>query len=174
MTPRTPRDERMEDLSRHANRLERLLLAVVWIAVGVMAILFLVGVFAGRAQSRDLGQWDKTDPVVQWYEKIMQPDVPTASCCGPSDSYWCDDIRVSTEGGKAHVYCKITDDRPDEPRGRPHRDIGTEYEIPQNKLKWGENDPQRGQGIELNPTGHAIIFLSRGDYVFCFVQNGGV
>jgi len=25
-----------------------------------------------------------------------------------------------------------------------------------------------------NPTGHAIIFLSNGGGVFCFVQNGGV
>jgi hypothetical protein len=60
--------------------------------------------------------------------------------------------------------CKITDDRPDEERGRPHREIGTEFEIPQNKLKYDRS----------NPTGHGVIFLSRGDYVYCFVAPGGV
>jgi hypothetical protein len=59
---------------------------------------------------------------------------------------------------------EITDDRPDEPLLRPHVDIGTEIEIPNNKLKWDKS----------NPTGHGIVFLSRNRYVFCFVQSGGV
>ena len=127
MTPRTPRDERMEDLSRRANRLERLLLAVVWIAVGAMAILFLVGVFAGRAQSRDLGQWENTDPAIhEWYKHLMRPDVPTGLCCAESDAYYADKIRV--ENGK--VYATITDDRDDAPLNRPHIPSGTEFEIP--------------------------------------------
>ncbi len=89
----------------------------------------------------------------------MQPDIPTASCCGEADAYWCDDVHV--RDGK--TFCGITDDRPDEPRGRPRREIGEQHEIPPNKLKW-----DRG-----NPTGHAVIFLSRGGFVFCFVQGGG-
>src|SRR6267154_2795803 len=69
---------------------------------------------------------------------------------------------VHVRDGK--TYAIITDDRPDEPRGRPHVDIGTEIEIPNNKLKWDKS----------NPTGHGIVFLSRGGYVFCYVQPGGV
>ena len=53
---------------------------------------------------------------------------------------------------------------PDQPSGRPHVDIGTEIEIPNNKLKWDKS----------NPTGHGIVFLSRSGYVFCYVQPGGV
>jgi hypothetical protein len=90
----------------------------------------------------------------------MQPDVPSASCCGEADAYWADEIHV--RDGK--TYAIVTDDRPDEPRGRPHVDIGTEIEIPDHKLKWDKS----------NPTGHGIVFLSRTRYVFCYVQPGGV
>jgi hypothetical protein len=62
------------------------------------------------------------------------------------------------------TYATITDDRPDEPRHRPHIDVGTEIEIPNYKLKWDKS----------NPTGHGVVFLSRAGYVFCYVQPGGV
>lgn len=123
---------------------------------GILAALFI-----GAVQARDSGQWEATDPAIrEWYQSLMQPDVPTASCCGEADAYWADEIHV--RDGK--TFAKITDDRPDEPLGRPHRDIGAEFEVPDVKLKW-----DRG-----NPTGHAIIFISRGDYVFCYVQAGGI
>lgn len=113
-----------------------------------------------RAFGRDVGQWGDVDQNLrQWYEALMQPDIPTASCCGEADAYFCDDHRVSA--GKA--VCTITDDRPDEPRGRPHIDIGTVIEIPPNKLKWDKG----------NPTGRGVIFLSRNRYVFCYVQPEG-
>jgi hypothetical protein len=90
----------------------------------------------------------------------MQPDNPTASCCGEADAYWCDDISVRS--GK--TYCRITDPRPDAPLGRPPREIGEEFEIPPNKLKWDAG----------NPTGHYVIFLRVDGGVWCFVQAGGV
>jgi hypothetical protein len=90
----------------------------------------------------------------------MRPDVPTSSCCGEADAYWADEIHV--RGGK--TYVTITDDRADEPLGRPHMPVGTEIEVPDVKLKWDES----------NPTGHGILFLSRSRYVFCYVQPGGV
>jgi hypothetical protein len=89
----------------------------------------------------------------------MRPDVPTSPCCGEADAYWCDEIHV--HDGK--TSCAITDDRDDIRLGRPHRDVGTVFEIPDDKLKW-----DRG-----NPTGHSILFLSSGGYVFCFVQGPG-
>jgi hypothetical protein len=92
-----------------------------------------------------------------WYATLMQPDNPTMSCCGKADAYWCDDYYA--RDGKA--YCKITDDRPDKPLGRPHIPVGTEIEIPPYKLKF-----DRG-----NPTGHAVVFVSAWLYVHCFVQG---
>jgi len=114
-----------------------------------------------KAPARDLGQWEAADPAVrQWYQSLMQPDVPTASCCGEADAYWADEIHVRD----GRTIATITDDRPDGPLGRPHVDVGTEIEIPPNKLKWDRS----------NPTGHGVVFISRSRYVFCFVQPGGV
>ena len=126
------------------------------------AMMALTGLFlCGAAQARDNGQWEGSDPAVrQWYKSLMQPDNPTASCCGEADAYWCDDIRVRD----SKTYCRITDPRPDAPLGRPHREIGEEFEIPPNKLKWDAG----------NPTGHYVIFLRVDGSVWCFVQAGGV
>lgn len=130
----------------------------IGIIFGILAAFIIGNV---KVPARDLGQWQNSDPTIkEWYQTLMQPDVPSASCCGEADAYWCDDYYA--RAGKA--YCKITDDRPDQERNRPHREIGTEFEIPQNKLKYDRS----------NPTGHGIIFLSRGDYVYCFVAPGGV
>lgn len=134
-----------------------------WLAGALVAMIVLIILLFNVRLSiaRDLGQWEGGDPAVRdWYRSLMQPDVPTLSCCGEADAYWCDDIHV--KGDKA--YCRITDPRPDGPLGRPHREIGEEYEIPPNKLKFDKG----------NPTGHSIIFLSASGYTWCFVQNGGV
>ena len=134
--------------------------AVMLTFAAVLVLLMVAGIW-DRANARDLGQWENQDPAVtEWYRSLMQPDIPEASCCGEADAYFCDEIHVRDE----KTFCTITDDRPDEPRGRPHIDIGTQIEIPPNKLKWDRS----------NPTGHAIIFLSRAGYVFCFVQGTGI
>lgn len=139
--------------------MERFFLAAMITLIAAVACLVLA--LSGIAHARDLGQWGNNDPAIsEWYRSLMQPDNPNVSCCGEADAYWCDDIHV--RDGK--TFCKITDDRADEPRKRPHRAIGEEYEIPPNKLKWDRS----------NPTGHAIVFLSTGGFVFCFVQAGGV
>ncbi len=95
-----------------------------------------------------------------WYAGLMQPDNPSMSCCGEADSYWADEIHF--RDGK--TYAVITDDRDDAKLHRRHVDSGTEVEIPSNKLKWDRS----------NPTGHGIVFLSSSDFVFCYVQPGGV
>ena len=113
------------------------------------------------ASAHDDGQWGSSDPAVKkWYQELRQPDVPTASCCAESDAYFADIIHV--RDGK--TYAVVTDDRPDEPLRRPHIPSGTEVEIPANKLKW-----DRG-----NPTGHNVLFMSRSNYVYCFVQGTGI
>ena len=100
----------------------------------------VLGSMIGVANARDLGQWEAVDPAIrEWYQALMQPDVPTASCCGEADAYWADEVHV--KDGK--TYAIITDDRPDEPRRRPHIDVGTEIEIPNNKLKWDQIESDR-------------------------------
>ncbi len=112
-------------------------------------------------KAHDKGQWEAADPLVrEWFRSLMRPDAPNNSCCGEADAYWCDDISVR----KGKTYCKITDDRPDKPLGRPHIPSGTEFEIPDVKLKY-----DRG-----NPTGHAILFVNAQGYVWCFVQGTGI
>jgi hypothetical protein len=133
--------------------LDVVLLGLLWI------LLIFLSVDAARP--RDIGQWGNADPEIRaWYQSLMCPDVPARSCCGEADAYWADEIHV--RDGK--TYAVITDDRPDGPLGRPHVAIGTEIEIPNNKLKWDKS----------NPTGHGVVFLSRGGFVFCYVQPGGV
>ncbi len=121
------------------------------VAFGILAAMFMGGVKAHDVNHPELDDW---------YAELRQPDVPSASCCGVADAYWCDDYYA--RDGKA--FCKITDDRDDAPLHRPHVDVGTEIEIPTVKLKWDKS----------NPTGHGVVFLSRGQYVYCYVQPGGV
>lgn len=120
-------------------------------ALGALAAMFI-----GNVRAHDHDHPELND----WYAGLMQPDVPSASCCGTADAYWCDDYY----GRDGKAFCKITDDRDDAPLKRPHVDFGTEIEIPTNKLKWDRS----------NPTGHGVVFLSRQGYVYCFVQPGGV
>lgn len=122
---------------------------------------FLILMMLGTgASARDAGQWTNSDPVIRkWYQELMQPDIPTASCCGEADSYWADEMHA--RDGKN--YAIVNDDRDDVKLGRPHIENGTEFEVPDNKLKWDRS----------NPTGHGVIFLSRSGYTFCYVQNGG-
>jgi hypothetical protein len=125
------------------------------VTIGI--VLLILSAFAARAH--DDGQWNNDPALRDWYQALMQPDNPNTSCCGEADAYFCDDYYA--RDGRA--YCRITDDRPDEPRHRPHVDVGTEIEIPPYKLKF-----DRG-----NPTGHSVVFISRQQYVYCFVQAGG-
>ncbi len=130
---------------------------ILAVCVALLGLLFV----ALHAHARDLGQWENADPVIRgWMASLKQPDNPAISCCGEADAYWCDD--VSVEGDR--VFCKVTDDRPDEPLRRPHIAIGTKFEIPRNKYKWDKG----------NPTGHNVLFVSVSGIVWCFVQGGGV
>lgn len=126
------------------------LIAAGWLLASMMPAL-----------ARDVGQWEKSDPVTRsWYKGLMQPDNPHVSCCGVADAYWSDKVEVID--GK--VFATITDTRDDKPLGRPHVPPGTRIEVPPHKLKW-----DRG-----NPTGHVVVFLGAGLTVLCFVMNGGV
>ena len=116
----------------------------------------------------DLGQWENVDQQTRWwYQTLMMPDNPAVSCCGESDAYWAD----SEVNDKGQYVAIITDPRPDGPLRRKHIEIGTKIVVPNNKLKFGPNDPQGNTG---NPTGHGLIFLSVYDTVYCYLPPGGV
>lgn len=123
-------------------------------------VALLAGALIAPSYGHDDGQWGNSDPaVVEWFRTLMMPDAPERACCGEADAYWTTDPYV--RDGK--TYVKIEDPRADEPLHRPHRENGTEILIPDYKLKW-----DRG-----NPTGHPIVFLSGGGWVYCFVQGSG-
>ena len=156
-----------------------------WFWLGWLAafLFFSATLFFVPAHARIGVDWSSpevaNDPeIARWYSSLMRPDggYSSSSCCGEADAYWCDDLSTTTdEKGKVHVFCAITDDRDDKPRGRPHREIGTKIEIPPEKMKWTATDPQTSRAdIPRNPTGHNIIFLSTGGYPYCFVLSSGV
>lgn len=146
--------------------------------LALAALAFLIWLFT-PAHGRDLGQWENVDAVTRaWFGKLMQPDTVGQmgggiSCCGESDAYWADEVHV--RDGK--TYAVITDERDDDPLMRIHENVGTEYEVPPQKVVGAE---QRLQG---NPTGHTVIFLGTAFWqgetrskrpVLCYVPNSGV
>lgn len=134
-----------------------------WPACIIAALLAVAAIvlLCGRCHARDIGQWTNSDPVIhQWYKTLTRPDAPSSICCTEADAYWADEFYV--RDGK--MYARITDERDDVPLGRPHIPNGTEIEVPPEKLKW-----DRG-----NPTGHGVLFVSKGGYTWCYVQPGGV
>jgi hypothetical protein len=144
----------------------------------LVAMMFMV-VLVVDVFARDLGQWENTDPEIrQYYKHLMMPDNPAVSCCGESDAYFADSYEIVKDPttGYSHFFAIITDERDDVPLQRKHIDIGTRIEVPNNKLKFGPDDPQRVEANK-NPTGHGIIFVSPGSMtysVYCYVSPGGV
>lgn len=120
--------------------------------------LVLLWIF--HAQARDNGQWATDNDISQWIRSLMQPDNPMISCCGDADAYWADSFKVKD----GQTIATITDTRDDDPLGRPHRPFGTEFAIPDYKMKWDAG----------NPTGHGWLFLSYDGQVYCYVTPGGV
>lgn len=124
----------------------------------IVALLLMI---APAMAHENKPHWEHLDAATrEWMRTLMRPDVPTMSCCGEADHYWCD--KYFAKDGKA--YCEITDTRDDKQFGRPHVPPGTIIEIPPEKLKY-----DRG-----NPTGHNIVFLSSAGFVWCFVQSTGI
>jgi hypothetical protein len=127
----------------------------------MLGIIIAFMLLASPAVARDFGQWENQAPQVRkWFQSLMQPDAPFMSCCGEADAYWADSFEVD---GDRYVAI-ITDERPDGPLGRPHRELGEKIVVPNHKIKWDDG----------NPTGHGIIFIGMGGQVFCYVPPGGV
>ena len=132
-----------------------------WKKTSMHGIIITFMLLASPVAARDFGQWEAQPPEVrQWFQKLMQPDIPTQPCCGEADAYWADSFEVD---GSRYMAI-ITDERSDGPLGRPHREVGERVVVPNNKIKWDEG----------NPTGHGIIFLGTNGQVYCYVPPGGV
>ena len=119
-------------------------------------------IFLVPAHARDLGQWEMSSPDMRaYYQSLMQPDWPTASCCGESDAYYADEVEPCrlVDGPDCALVAVITDTRDDAPRGRRHVPPGTKIAVPRNKIR---------KAPIPNPTNHNLIFLSVDGRVYCW------
>ena len=133
-------------------------------------LMLVLSAIATSVPAADYGQWDRSNPIVQWYKTLMQPDNPAVSCCGESDAYWADEFEQTKDGLYVAI---ITDTREDGPLGREHVPPGTRIVVPNHKIK-------HDQG---NPTGHGIIFLAQAvppstphgnRLVYCYLPPSGL
>jgi hypothetical protein len=122
-------------------------------------IILFFGIFGcpiAIVNARDLGQWEAVNPEIRgWYQALMQPDVPNASCCGEADAYWADEVHV--RDGK--TYATITDDRPDEPRGRAARRHRNGNRNSEQQTQMGQIESNRPRSRILEP--HRLCILLR-------------
>jgi hypothetical protein len=127
--------------------------------------LFILVISSTALAHGDKPHWeDMTPELKEWYGSLKRPDVPEYSCCGLADAYWADIVEVKD----GQVIVTITDDRPDGPLGRPHRPVGTKIMVPADKMVNLNNGVNANKG---NPTGHSILFIGRGEIVYCFVTG---
>jgi len=122
------------------------------------AFFFVLGLLAtdffSAASARDNGQWSNQPATIrEWFQRLMQPDEPTMSCCGEADAYEADSFEVDGD----HYIAIITNGKGDIPNG-------TRVPVPNVKMKWNEG----------NPTGHGILFIGPGQKIYCYVTPGGV
>ena len=123
----------------------------------IILFLGICGCSIVELGARDLGQWEGGDPAIrQWYQSLMQPDVPTSSCCGEADAYWADEIHV--RNGRTSCASPMTPGWPLAGRtSKPEIEIALQAQMG-----------------PVQSTGHGIVFMSRTGYVFCYVQPGRV
>src|SRR5258708_36609072 len=58
-----------------------------WMKCIILCLSFFACLMTG-VNARDLGQWGGSHPGVrQWYQALMQPYVPNASCCDEADAH---------------------------------------------------------------------------------------
>jgi len=124
--------------------------------------LVVMGHVFSNANARDVGQWGDQSPYIrQWFQKLMQPDNKSTSCCGEADAYEADSFEVEGD----HYVAIVTNGAGDLAHGKPEIPNGTRIAVPNHKMKWDDG----------NPTGHGILFLQVGtNQVYCYITPGGV
>ena len=138
-----------------SHRASPFLVWLAWVLGAAFMILYIV--HSAVAHARDLGQWKYASPdVAAWFQNLMQPDHPDSSCCGAADAYWADKTEIGPHGETIAI---ITDTRPDGPLKRAHIEVGTKFVVPPIKLR---------KKASLNPSGHIVLFVSEGGWVYCY------
>ena len=127
----------------------------------IILFLGIFGYLTTGVDARDLGQWEDADPEIrQWYQSLMQPDVPTRHAAarptpiGPTKS----------TSATARPTCSSPT------TGRMNRAAV----LTSTSERRSRFQTTSSNGTNRIPTGHGIVFLSRNGYVFCYVQPGGV
>ena len=130
--------------------------------IAARVAIVCMALMVNSANARDSGQWQYEAPDIRdYYRSLKQPDNDTMSCCGEADAYYADEQETDAYGNTVAI---ITDTRPDEPRQRPHIDVGTKFVIPADKIR---------KPPIFNPTDHTIIFISPTQQkVYCYEPMG--
>ena len=109
-----------------------------------------------ESKSQDLDR-----PRFLLFQKLMQLDNKSTSCCGEADAYEADSFEVEGD----HYVAIVTNGAGDLAHGKPEIPNGTRIAVPNHKMKWDDG----------NPTGHGILFLQVGtNQVYCYITPGGV
>jgi len=141
----------------------------LWFAVLGATLVAAVGLAnAADPRGRDFGY--QAPDVAEWFGSLRQPDAPAVSCCGEPDAYEADRVDGCrpSDGADCALVAIITDTRPDEPRRRPHVDVGTRVPIPERKIR---------RRPSANPTDHSIVFAKFhefGHMVYCWEPATGI
>jgi hypothetical protein len=138
----------------------------------IIALILALFLQSAPAAARDLGQWEYQPTYVrQWFQKLMQPDNPVASCCGEADAYWADSFEVND----GRYVAIITDERPDGPLGRPRREVGEKIVVPNNKIKWmKEIQPDTESSLKLGANTLTATTLQCMGEVLALLRKGGI
>lgn len=134
--------------------------------MSIFAVAVIVGclILGGTARGADYGQPE----MGEYYSSLMQPDNPTASCCGAGDAYFAEktDLCSPQDGEQCALVAIITDTRPNHMVLADGREIdrapipvGTRIAIPRHKIR---------SAAIFNPTERNIVFLSQFKTVYCW------
>lgn len=127
------------------------------IKCGLFLTFLLIGVAVEALVAPAHADYDgPVNPTLQqWFRSLMQPDRPEISCCGAADAVYGDYWVAHADGS---LTVTVTD-------GRNYVPDGVIVEVPATKVKNNSG----------NPSGHAILFLSKEAHaVYCFVPGGGI
>lgn len=120
---------------------ERILECVLFSVFAIFTAFLILSLCVLLAHARPEGHENSPPELREWFQRQKQPDNPVVSCCGDYDAYISDGF-VEENG---NLYAIITESKNDIP-------IGTKVLIPPNKY------PR--DGIDPNPSGHGIVFMS--------------
>lgn len=142
-----------------------------WLAFALfllMVILFsLAEVLPGYAMDHG---FDKSSPVVQWFERQQRPDYP-GSCCGKGDAYEVSSYWNNHDGTWTAVIGDGSAKRFPDGTTRPPIPDGTTIIVPETKVNPAEDDLD-------NPTDKSWIYMSVYDNggtfaetVYCLIRH---